>query len=121
MTSSRGNQLLESYCLLFNELNSSSLHAYAQLCPTLCDPMNYSPPGSSVHGDSPGKKIGVGCCFLLQEIFPTQGSNPYVCLMSPALQAGSLPLAPPGKSLVKDSILKEQKENISMTTQIIVP
>ena len=21
-----------------------------QLCPTLCDPMNYSPPGSSVHG-----------------------------------------------------------------------
>ena len=24
----------------------------AQLCPTLCDPMNYSPPGSSVHGIS---------------------------------------------------------------------
>ena len=23
-----------------------------QLCPTLCDPMDYSPPGSSVHGDS---------------------------------------------------------------------
>ena len=22
----------------------------AQLCPTLCDPMDYSPPGSSVHG-----------------------------------------------------------------------
>ena len=22
----------------------------AELCPTLCDPMNYSPPGSSVHG-----------------------------------------------------------------------
>ena len=21
-----------------------------QLCPTLCDPMDYSPPGSSVHG-----------------------------------------------------------------------
>ena len=26
-----------------------------QLCPTLCDPMDCSPPGSSVHGDSPGK------------------------------------------------------------------
>ena len=26
-----------------------------QLCPTLCDPMDYSPPGSSVHGNSPGK------------------------------------------------------------------
>ena len=33
-----------------------------QLCPTLCDPMNYSLPGSSVHGDSPGKNIKVGCC-----------------------------------------------------------
>ena len=31
--------------------------------------------GSSVHGDSPGKNTGVGCHFLLQGIFPTQGSN----------------------------------------------
>ena len=35
-----------------------------------------SPPGSSVHGDSPGKKSGVGGHALLQGIFPTQGSNP---------------------------------------------
>ena len=28
----------------------------AQSCPTLCDPMNNSPPGSSVHG-SPGKSL----------------------------------------------------------------
>ena len=26
-----------------------------QLCPTLCDPMDYSPPDSSLHGDFPGK------------------------------------------------------------------
>ena len=28
------------------------MHVYsvAQLCPTLCDPMDCSPPGSSVHG-----------------------------------------------------------------------
>ena len=39
-------------------------------------PMDCSPPGSPVHGDSPGKNIGVGCCALLQGIFPTQGSNP---------------------------------------------
>ena len=26
--------------------------------------------------DSLGKSTGVGCCFLLQEIYPTQGSNP---------------------------------------------
>ena len=34
------------------------------------------PPGSVVHGDSPGKNTGVGCCALLQGIFPTQGLNP---------------------------------------------
>ena len=48
----------------------------AQSCPTLCDPMDCSPPGSSVHGDTSGKNTGVGCHSLLQEIFPTQGSNP---------------------------------------------
>ena len=30
----------------------------------------------SVHGDSPGMNTGVGCRFLLQGIFPTQGWNP---------------------------------------------
>ena len=34
------------------------------------------PPGSSVHGDSPGKNTGVGCHALLQGIFLTQGLNP---------------------------------------------
>ena len=46
-----------------------------QLCPTLCDPMNCGLPGSSVHGDSPGKNTGMGSLSLLQEIFPTQKSN----------------------------------------------
>ena len=31
-----------------------------QSCPTLCNPMDCRPPGSSVHGDSPGKTTGVG-------------------------------------------------------------
>ena len=48
----------------------------AQSCLTLCDPMDCSPSGSSVHGDSPGKNTGVGCHALLQGIFPTQGLNP---------------------------------------------
>ena len=40
----------------------------AQLSPTLCHPMDYILPGSSVHGDSPGKNTGVGChALLLQE------------------------------------------------------
>ena len=36
-----------------------------QLCPTLCDPIDGSPPGSPPW-DSPGKNTGVGCHFLLQ-------------------------------------------------------
>ena len=47
----------------------------AQSCPTLCDPMDCSLPGSSVHG-IPGKNTGVGCHALLHGIFPTHGSNP---------------------------------------------
>ena len=42
----------------------------------LCDPKDCSPPGFSVHGDSPGKNTGVSSHALLQGIFPTQGSNP---------------------------------------------
>ena len=47
----------------------------SQLCPTLCDPLDCSPPGSSVNGDSPGKNTGVGGHALLWGIFPTQGLN----------------------------------------------
>ena len=47
----------------------------AQLCLTLCDPMDCSPPGTVLE-DSPGKRTGVDCHSLLQGIFPTQGSNP---------------------------------------------
>ena len=46
-----------------------------QLCRILCIPMYNSPPGSSVHGDSPVKNTGVGCNALLQGIFPNQELN----------------------------------------------
>ena len=39
------------------------------------DSMDYSPPASSVHRDSPGQNTGLGCHFL-QGIFLTQESNP---------------------------------------------
>ena len=47
----------------------------SQLCPTLWDPMDYSPPGSSVHGNFLRRNTGVGCQFLLQGILPTQELN----------------------------------------------
>ena len=40
-----------------------------QSCLTLCDPMDCSLLGSSVHGDSPGKNTGVGCHALLIYIY----------------------------------------------------
>ena len=58
--------------------------------------MDYSPPGSSVHGDSRGKNTGVDCHALLQEIFPTQGSHSCLsCFLH--WQLDSLPLVLPGK------------------------
>ena len=44
----------------------------AQSCLTLCDPMDCSPPGTSVHGIFPGKNTGAGCHFLLQGVFLAQ-------------------------------------------------
>ena len=66
-----------------------------QSCLTLCDPMDGSSPGSSVHGDSLGKNTGVGCHTLLQKMFPTQGWNPSL----PTLQVDSLPSEPQAKPM----------------------
>ena len=55
----------------------------AQSCPTLCDPMDCSPPDSSVRGILlPGKNTGVSCHFLLQGIFLTQVLNWVSCIAS---------------------------------------
>ena len=51
--------------------------SYIEVCDmTLWDSMDCSPPGSSVHRNSPGKNTKVGCHALLLGIFPTQGLNP---------------------------------------------
>ena len=62
-----------------------------QSCLILCNCMDCSLPSSSV--DSKGKNTGVGCSALLQGIFLTQGSNPYL-LYQLHWQWGSLPLQP---------------------------
>ena len=62
-----------------------------QLCSSLCDPMDCSPPGSSVHEILQARILG--CHALLQENLP----NPGIELRSPTLQADSLPSESPGK------------------------
>ena len=58
--------------------------------------MDHSPPGSSVHGDSPGKNTGVGCYSHLQEIFLTQELNVCLSYVSCIGRVGQgLLLAPP--------------------------
>ena len=70
--------------------------------PTLCDPMDCSPPDSSVHGESPGKNTGVACHALLQGIFPTQGSNPGL----PHCTADSLPVELPELPQLNNCVLR---------------
>ena len=53
-----------------------AVYLVSQSCSTRCYPMDCSLPGSFVHGDSPDKTTRVGCHALLQELLPTQGSNP---------------------------------------------
>ena len=73
----------------------------AQSYLTLCNPIDYSPPGSSVHGDSLGKDTGVGCHSLLQGIFleiePGFNLGSEIEPGSSTLQADSLPSEPTGK------------------------
>ena len=62
-----------------------------QSCLTFCNPVDYSLRGFSVHAVFPGKNTGMGCHFLLQGIFRSQGSNSHLlCLLH--WQADSLPL-----------------------------
>ena len=69
-------EILSDFCCL--------LLFRARLYPLFRDPMDYHLPGSSVAcpWNFPSKNTGVGCHFLLQGIFPTQGSNQVSCIAS---------------------------------------
>ena len=73
-------KLLKVYRFLVREIIVLCL--VTQSCPALCHPMGCSPPGFSVHEDSPGKNTAVGFHALLQGIYQTRGSNPASCIAS---------------------------------------
>ena len=58
--------LLEMQTLRTFSRSAAGAAKSLQLCPTLCNPIDGSPPGSARPWNSPGKNIGVGCHFLLQ-------------------------------------------------------
>ena len=64
----------------------------AQPCSTLCNPMDFSPPGSSVHGILQARILEWVAIFFSRDL-PDPGIEPW----SPTLQADALPSAPPGK------------------------
>ena len=74
-------RILIKHLLMGQTLNTGNEKVYITCCAeslsclTLCDHMDCSPPGSSVHEDSPGKNTGVDCYALLQGISPPRGSN----------------------------------------------
>ena len=65
----------------------------AQLWPTVCDPMDCSPPGFSVHGVLQARVLE-----WMPYPFPGDLHNPGIKLGSPTLQADSLLSEPPGKT-----------------------
>ena len=77
-----------------------------QSCPTLCDPKDWSPPDSPVHGDSPGKNPGVG---LHAPPTPGYRPNPGMEPRSPAFQEDSLLPELPGKPLTQLLSFHKQK------------
>ena len=76
---------------------SKSLQSYL----TLCDPMDYSPPGSSVHGILQAR-IPEWLWFPSPGHLPDPGINPHLC---GSCTAGSLPLAPPVSSVQSFSLI----------------
>ena len=67
-----------------------------QSCLTFCNPMDCSPPVSSVHGIFQARILEWGLPFLLPQDLPNPGIKP-VSLPSPALQADSLPQSHSGR------------------------
>ena len=71
---------------------------YAQLCLTLCNPMDCSPPGFSVHGIIPTRILDWVAISYSRGIFLTQELNPGL-LLSPPIAAGFIASVPERESL----------------------
>ena len=67
---------LPDYTLLEHEPQRSSACVSSLVTSTSLQPHGLEPTRLLCPWDSPGKNTGVGCHFLLQGIFPTQGLNP---------------------------------------------
>ena len=84
-----------------SKIFSACMHAKSlQSCLTLCNPLDCNP------WNSPGKNTGVGCRFLLQRIFLTQGWK--LCLCASCIEGESLPLSHLGIPQAAHSLMRER-------------
>ena len=79
---------------------------FAKSCPTLLQPQGLQPTRFLCPWDFSGKNTEVGCHFLLQGTFQTQGWN--LCLLHG--QADSLPSEPPGKPKLGNNLSQLQRQ-----------
>ena len=86
------------------------------------NPMDYSPPDSSVHGILQARILEWVAMSFSRGIFPTQGLNPHLLYLLHC-QVGSLPLAPPGKPNLYFPVHPALQSlfNISITIFLTVP
>ena len=91
------------YCKKFFISSLTSIHyciitwcaaLATQSCPTLCDPMDCSTPGSSVH-----RILQARILEWIPTAFSRRTSQPRDGTQSPPLQVDSLPSEPPGKPI----------------------
>ena len=83
----------------------------------LLQPRDCSPPGSSVHEISQARVLECIAIFLLQGIFPIQGSNPRLlhCWWCPALQVVACTTEPPGNPLTSLGVGNSTKDSSNVT------
>ena len=80
--------------LVLDEVMGVYVCLIVQSCLTLCDPVDCSPPGSSVHGILQARILE---WVAVPSLFRNQGSNPGIKPRSCTLQADSLLSEPPGR------------------------
>ena len=105
----RGSPMLLMQCVLINcSLLSNSLQHHRLLAARVLGSWNF-----------PAKNTGMGCHFLLQGIFLTQGSNPhFLCLLH--WQADSLPLCHLGSQCNMKDQQERQEQTFKEHLQVVV-
>ena len=113
----RGNQSVIRYCTVGSVGTESTCSAGLPSCFSrvqLCNPMDYSLPGSSVHGILQGRILGWVTITLLQGNLPDPGIKPR-SLMSPALAGRFFTSNATWEALMMGLVALKEEEEAGLT------